>query len=579
MAKMSRRSFIQHSLGSAGVLTLFAGGFKISVAGAQATAHSVRFLHTNDHHAQIEPISSSYHGGVSRRKTLIDAVRAEVAGKPAGQQDLLLLDAGDVFQGTLYFTKYQGLADLDFYKRMGYQAMAVGNHEFDAGQKALAAFVNAAAPTFPVLSANLVVDAASDLAKDLAAAGNSIKANTIFTLVSGKKVGVFGLTTPDTAVLSNVGAGVSFRDPVEVAKEQVTALQAAKVDYIIALTHLGYEVDKALAAATSGINVIIGGHSHTPLAPQPLAAGPYPTPVTNTAGKTTMVVTDWEWGRWLGDFVVSFDADGNVTELVAGSQRREVISDKLNPNAAANGIVTPDAEFEKLINDTYKPPIAEILTRPTGATANVVLNGERADVRTKETNLGDLVADAMLAKARATDSDTKPKVAITNGGGVRASIQTGDITYGEVLTVLPFGNTLARTDITGAQLIAALENGVGQVETAQGRFPQIAGFRFSYIVSRAPGSRVQSVEIEINGKYVPLDLKATYRVITNNFMLTGGDGYATFAQGQNPLDIGFVLNDVVVEYFASKTPITADSVVMGRIATNHVWLPVMRQVA
>ena len=271
MSTLSRRTFLKQ-LALAGVtVTLYAkSGFHLAFADAGPTAFKVHVLHTNDHHARIEAVAGTgtalVHGGVARRKTLIDAQRA-AAGDTI---DLLLLDAGDVFQGTLYFNQYNGIADLEFYKAMRYQAIAIGNHEFDKGAQTLVDFIEqaadpaftptvnpagsvAAAVAIPVISANINTTAESPL-------NGKIVKNTLITLekgsAAGKKIGIFGLTAPDTGILSNVGAGVTFvgePDPadantalVALINEQVADLQTQGADAIIALTHVGYLLDQSL---------------------------------------------------------------------------------------------------------------------------------------------------------------------------------------------------------------------------------------------------------------------------------------------------------------------------------------------
>ena len=594
MQPISRRTFLKQLALAGATLTLYANhSFHLAFAEAGPTVFKVRILHTNDHHARIEPVLDSstpavpLHGGVARRKTLLDTQR-QSAGTDL---DVVLLDAGDVFQGTLYFNQYSGMADLEFYKAMQYQAITIGNHEFDKGPQVLADFIaQAADPNFtptvnpsasvagnwsiPVISANIITTAASPLD------GKIIK-STLLTLskgtAAGKKIGIFGLTAPETAILSNVGQGISFvgdPDPasantelVTLINQQVAELKSQGADAVIALTHIGYELDKALAAKTAGIGLFIGGHSHTPLGPQPNKAGEYPTPITNSAGDNVPVLTDWEWGRWLGVFDVGFDAEGRVAELTGTPI--EVVA-----NETKTGYITPNAALEARINNDYKPPLDTLRQQKVG-TSQVKLDGDRANVRTRETNLGSLIADVLLQKTR----NDGAQVAITNGGGIRTSIAAGDVTVGNVLEVLPFGNTIALVTLTGAQLLAALENGVSQVALTAGRFPQVAGLRFTYTPNYPVNSRVLSVEIEqSDGSFVALDLTATYRVATNNFMLTGGDGYASFTQGQDKVDTGFIMADIVQDYIAATSPISNSTVKLGRItATYFLWLPQVNQ--
>ena len=369
-----------------------------------------------------------------------------------------------------------------------------------------------------------------------------------------------------------MGAGVTFvgdPDPADANTElvalinaQVADLKTQGADAIIALTHVGYLLDQSLAAKTAGIGLFIGGHSHTPLGPQPSKQGEYPTPITNADGENVPVLTDWEWGRWLGVFEVGFDDQGRVAEITGTPL--EVMADTTNA-----AYVTPDAAFEARITTDYKPPL-DVLRSTKIGTTNVALNGIRTDVRAKETNLGSLIADALLDKT-STDG---AEVALINGGGVRASIAGPDITVGNVLEVLPFGNTIALVTVTGQQLFDALENGVSQIELGAGRFPQVAGWRFEFSADLPAEQRVLSVEIaNADGTFSPLSLTASYRVVTNNFMLGGGDGYATLAAGSDKVDSGLIMADVVQDYLTGNSPITAETVTLGRISRSYyLWL-------
>lgn len=536
--KISRRTFLKTLAVGTGTITYLATG--MTVHGAGPEAYTLRIIHTNDHHARIEPVTGGtpvapIHGGVSRRKPLIDAIRAE-----GGNQ--ILIDAGDVFQGTLYFNQYRGMADLEFYNAMGYQAMTVGNHEYDVGQQALADFIKGA--TFPVLSANTQVDASSPL-------NGLIKPWTVIW-VGGQPIGIIGVTTEETAVLSNPGPGVAFTNYIEAVRQGVQALRAQGVNKIIALTHVGITFDRDLAKQVDGLAAIIGGHSHTPMGPMispPDASRPYPEVIASPSGKPVVMATDWEWGRWLGDLTLGFDANGDITSVVAAKPTEVKAS------------LPADPGFEARIA-VLSQPITALRQQRVGEAA-VDLNGARADVRTKETNLGNMIADSTLAKTKATGA----QIAIVNGGGIRTSIQAGEVTLGEVLEVHPFGNTLVVMTVTGAQVKEALENGVSQVETVAGRFPQVGGMRYSWDPAQAPGSRVTGVQVsDGQGGYAALDPNASYRLVVNNFIATGGDGYAVLNSGTDVLNTGFLDSDVLAEYIAANSPVNAQ--VEGRIVQN-----------
>ncbi|PDW02774.1 5'-nucleotidase C-terminal domain-containing protein [Candidatus Viridilinea mediisalina] len=533
--KISRRSFLKGSmaLGAGAMLWIYAdGGYRLSLA-QDAPAYKLRILHTNDHHARIEPVMSSgepVHGGVSRRKTLIDRIRAE------SPDPVLLVDAGDIFQGTLYFNQFDGQADLEFYNAMGYELMTLGNHEFDRTEEVLAAFITGA--SFPVLSANITVPEGSALA-------GTFSPNIVIEK-GGERIGFFGLTPQNTPELALGARNLTFSDPVESARAQVAALQAQGVDKIIGLTHIGIELDRRIVREVAGISMIIGGHSHTPMGPMnDVGNPPYPELLPGPDGQQVVIITAWEWGRWLGDVTVSFDAAGRLVDVQG------------NPSEVEPSLPT-DAGFEERIA-VFRASLDELRQRVIGE-SSVELNGERDDIRSRETNLGNLVAEALLTGSRTAGA----QIAITNGGGIRTSIPAGPITVGQVLEVLPFGNTLSLVTLSGAQIKEALENGVSQVETGAGRFPQIAGFRFSFDPSQPVGSRISAISYE-NEALAP---DAMLRVVTNNFMLAGGDGYSVFAAGADALDSGLIMSDVVEQYIAANSPITLGT--DGRIMEEAV---------
>lgn len=479
---------------------------------------TLTILHTNDTHANIQPCMATCNnqnlGGVARRYTAIQQVKAEGG-------NVLVVDAGDPFQGTLFFNYWQGQEASHFMNALGYQAMAIGNHEFDSGPPALARFITDA--DFPVLSANIDASAQVSLT-------GLIEPYTIIEM-GGEQIGVFGLTTEDTTFISSPGPDVTFADVTATAQATVAALQGMGINKIVALTHIGYTPDLALAAAVSGIDVIVGGHSHTPLGTMPGAQGDYPTVVNSPAGEPVLVVSAWEWGKYLGRLDVTFDAMG-VVESYNGAP---ILIDASIPEDPA---IAADV-------DTFYAPVQQLANTVIGET-ELLLDGNRPVVRSRESNLGNLICDAMLWKTTGAGS----QICITNGGGIRAPINAGDITVGNVLTVLPFGNQIATLGLTGADVIAALENGVSRWENTDGRFPQVGGMRYSFDPQRPAGSRILSAEIMgADESFSPIDPAAVYTVVTNDFMRRGGDGYTVFRDNAiDPYDSWAVMADSVMEY-------------------------------
>ncbi|MCX6094668.1 MAG: 5'-nucleotidase C-terminal domain-containing protein [Candidatus Bipolaricaulota bacterium] len=491
-------------------------------------------LHTNDVHAHYVPFSTGgteTAGGAARIASLASAVRAET-------KHVVLLDAGDQFQGSLYF--YVGGADAvaKIMNAVGYDDMVIGNHEFDRGPQELARLVEST--KFPILSANLE-------ALDEPALAGKVPPFDVF-LVDGETIAVFGLTTETTLTASSPGPNVTFSPAERAAASVVEHIERQGINKIIALTHLGYDRDLDLAKSVPGIDVIVGGHSHTTLGASDAAAGPYPTIVESPVGEPVVVVTAEEWGRVLGRIDVTFDSHGVV--LAAEGQTIPV------------GNSVPEDPKVAAILAPYGNGIALLMETAVGSTA-VDLDGERAAVRDRETNLGDLVCDAMLWKTAALGT----QVAIQNGGGIRTSIPAGEVTMGDVLQVLPFGNEISVLTLTGAALRVALENGVSQVADGGGRFPQIAGARFTFDPDAAVGTRVKAVEVwdrDARGYTAALADK-TYRIATNTYLADGGDGYAAFVNGTDRYDTGWLLSDALAEYLTAESPVSPQ--VEGRIRT------------
>ncbi|NKX44593.1 bifunctional metallophosphatase/5'-nucleotidase [Roseicyclus persicicus] len=520
----------------------------LSMAAPVAAETTLHILHTNDVHSRILPISGSgstcsaeddaageCFGGSARLATAINTLRGELL---AAGENVIVLDAGDQFQGSLMYTTFKGEVEAEMMEAIGYDVMAVGNHEFDDGPENLARFAEMI--SFPIISGNL------DLSQSNVLSDEMVPDHAVLD-VNGLRVGIISALATDTAETSSPGPSIIFQNEIDALQADVDALTAEGVDIIIALTHVGLPADIRIAEAVTGIDVIVGGHSHTYLsANDPDRDGPYPYWVSNPDGAMVPIVQAGAYTRYLGHLEVSFDDAGNV---VFADGNTMVLDASVEPDAA---IAARVAELGG--------PIEEAMAVVIGSTS-AFIEGDRSVCRAMECPMGNLVADAMLDRVRAQGID----VAIQNGGGLRASIDAGEVTMGEVLTVLPFQNTLATFQLSGAGIVAALENGLSQVADGAGRFPQVAGMRYVWNPDAEPGSRVVSVEIETADGFVPLDPEATYGVVSNNYMRGGGDGYSVFTTAENAYDFGPGLEQVVADYIAASggyTPYTD-----GRIAT------------
>ncbi|MFO7855839.1 MAG: 5'-nucleotidase C-terminal domain-containing protein [Paracoccaceae bacterium] len=520
-----------------------------ALAGPAAAEFALTLLHVNDLHSRLQPISDSdgacppeadaagaCFGGVARLATLVATRRA--AAEAEGRA-VLLLDAGDQFQGSPLYTTYKGAAEAEFMEAIGFDAMAVGNHEFDDGPEGLAGFLDAV--SFPVISGNIDVSASAPLA-------GRVAPHAVLE-AGGERIGIVSALAVDTVETSSPGPDVVFSDEIESLTAAVAALEAEGVNKIVALTHVGLAKDIRIAGAVPGLDVIVGGHSHTWLsASDPDAAGAYPTVIDGPDGTPVPIVQAYAYGRFLGELHVVFDEAGEVVSFGG---------DTLPIDAS----VAPDPEIAARVDELAAP--IEALENAVVAESVAPIDGDRADCRTGECEMGNLVADAMLARSR----DRGVRIAIQNGGGLRASIDAGPVTMGEVLTVLPFRNALATFRLSGAGVLAALENGLSRVEDRAGRFPQVAGLRFVWDPRAEPGARVVSAEVATEDGWEPLDPEAVYGVATNDYMRGGGDGYAVFAErGTDADDDGPALEQVVADHLAEMGPY--EPYTDGRISTR-----------
>ncbi len=516
--------------------TLLAGAALGVLAAPAAGAFTLHVLHINDFHSRIESVNGfdstcsaedeeagECFGGAARVHAAITAKRAELE---AAGENVIVLDAGDQFQGSLFFTAYSGAAELEMMNGIGFDAMVVGNHEFDLGPEPLLKFVEGA--EFPVIFGNTDVSGDNMLA--------SLDRDSVVLEVGGERIGILGVVAEDTAETSSPGPGISFGSAAETLAKGVLDLEAEGVNKIIALTHVGVPADLRLAAEVPGLDAIVGGHSHTLFsntiegAPQP-----YPLAAPGPDGVTVPIVQAGAYSKYLGHLVLTFDDDGVVTSAEGDTM-------------LLDASVTPDEAILARISE-MGAPIEELRARVVGEIGADV-DGSRETCRAGECEMGNLVAEAILDRVKGQGVS----IVIQNGGGLRASIAGGTVTMGDVLTVLPFQNTLSTFNITGAGIIAALENGVSEVEEGSGRFPQVAGLKYSWDPKVAPmEGRIRDVMVMEGADWVPIDPEKTYIVGTNNFMRAGGDGYAVMRdEGTNAYDFGPGLETVLADYIAAN---------------------------
>lgn len=504
-------------------------------SGTALADFELNILHINDLHSRIEAINkydstctpaetekNECFGGIARVKAAIDARRAELASG-----NVLTLDAGDQFQGSLFYTTYKSGLVAEFMNGIGFDAMAIGNHEFDDGPEELLKFIEAA--KFPIISGNTMAGLNSPVA-------NKFKGYVVKDF-GGQKVAVVSVLATDTDETSSPGSSILFVDEISYLKDAVKELEGQGVNKIVLLSHVGYFRDKQIAAAVDGIDVIVGGHSHTLLSStDPKAEGPYPTLVKNPSGVDVPIVTSYAYSKYLGDLKVTFD-DAGVVKAATGAPK------------LLDASVTPDAAYVTRVKE-LGGPIEELKAKVVG-TSEAIIEGSRNVCRLEECSMGNLVADATLARVK----DQGITIAFANSGGLRASIDAGEVSMGEVLTVLPFQNTIATFQLKGSDVLAALENGASQMDEIAGRFMQVSGLKYSVDRSKPAGSRVTSVEVKEGDSFVALDPAKVYGVAANNYVRTGGDGFKVFAtNAQNAYDFGPNLENAVAEYLTANSP-------------------------
>ncbi|OTB18564.1 hypothetical protein K445DRAFT_326993 [Daldinia sp. EC12] len=496
---------------------------------------NISFYHVNDVHAHLDEFSSSgtdctnpskgCYGGYARIKTVIDDTRPD-------HNDSLLLDVGDEFQGTLFYSFYGGEKIAETLNQLGFDAMTLGNHEFDGGDEKLGDFLKNL--TFPIVSANIM----SENEK----LNSTIKPYHIFDKY---QLAVIGVTTETTAGISNPGNGTKFTDAIAAVQASIDEIRSTtNITRIAAITHIGYEEDKRLARETTGLQLIMGGHSHTLLGGMEGAQGKYPTLETNKDGDEVFIVTAYRWGEYLGYIDVTYDPEGKILAYHGA------------PIHLTN--TTKQDEGLQAQVEEWRKPFEKFAAEEIGTT-NVVL--DQTTCQKQECSLGDLVSDSILQYR--VDSGSQAAFAFTNAGGIRATIDAGPITRGEVLTSFPFGNAVVEVKYSGTDLWKIFEGLVSGVNQFNQRnvtsFFQISrGVKVEYDPSKAIGERL--VRLTIGNK--PVDEEAQYTVVTVDFITGGGDNIIEPVQDVVILD---TLDEVLVDHIRKASPI--DFKLDGRIAT------------
>ena len=513
----------------------------IAFAGQHAFAatidktYNLTILHTNDNHGRFWHNRSGEYG-MAARATLIQSIRDEVAGTGG---HTLLLSGGDINTGVPESDLQDAEPDFKGMNYMAYDAMALGNHEFDNPLSVLRQQHDWA--RFPFLSANIINQ---DTGMPL------FKSHEIFDL-DGLKVAVVGFTTQDTVRIGNPEflQGLEIQSPIAVATKIVPAI-AANSDLVVAVTHMGHyrfgenggnaPGDVALAKAVDGLDVIVGGHSQT---------ATFSPDVQND----TLIVQAKEWGKYVGRLDLQL-RNGEISvinyQLIPVNLKKKVLIDGEKVSVYIDQEIVADETLKAML-EPYQNQGQEQLMQVIGH-ADAVFVGAREQVRTNETNLGNLIALAQMERVQAD-------LGIMNSGGIRDDMPAGDITYKDVLKVQPFSNTVAYVDLTGAELMPYLQVAANK-KAGSGAFAQFAGTTITM-----NGNSIESATVA--GKLV--EASKTYRLAINAYMASGGDGYPRLSDHANYVNSGFVDAEVLKDYISSRSPLKAsDFAAQGDVTRN-----------
>ncbi|MGJ7471905.1 bifunctional UDP-sugar hydrolase/5'-nucleotidase UshA [Kosakonia cowanii] len=536
-----KKSITVSLLAALGALSLPAQAYE------QDKTYNITILHTNDHHGHFWRSEYGEYG-LSAQKTLVDGIRKEVAAQGGS---VLLLSGGDINTGVPESDLQDAEPDFRGMNLIGYDAMAVGNHEFDNPMSVLRQQEKWA--KFPFLSANIYQKSTNQ---------RLFKPWMIFNR-QGLKIAVIGLTTDDTAKIGNPEyfTDIEFRQPAAEAKLVIDELnQNEKPDVIIATTHMGHydngehgsnapgDVEMARSLPKGALALIVGGHSQDPvcMASENKKQADYVpgTPCAPDQQNGTWIVQAHEWGKYVGRADFQF-RNGEMKlvryQLIPVNLKKKVTYDN---GKSERVLYTPEiaenAQMLSLLTPFQNKGKAQLGVKIGSTTGR--LEGDRSKVRFVQTNLARVLLAAQIAR-------TGADLAVMSGGGVRDSIEAGDITYKDVLKVQPFGNTVAYVNLSGKELLDYL-TAVAQMKPDSGAYPQFANVSFV-----AKGGQLSDVKI----KGEPLDAAKSYRLATLSFNATGGDGYPRLDDKAGYVNTGFIDAEVLKEFIQNNSPLDVNA--------------------
>ena len=536
-----KKSITVSLLAALGALSLSAQAYE------QDKTYNITILHTNDHHGHFWRSEYGEYG-LSAQKTLVDGIRKEVAAQGGS---VLLLSGGDINTGVPESDLQDAEPDFRGMNLIGYDAMAVGNHEFDNPMSVLRQQEKWA--KFPFLSANIYQKSTNQ---------RLFKPWMIFNR-QGLKIAVIGLTTDDTAKIGNPEyfTDIEFRQPAVEAKLVIDELnQNEKPDVIIATTHMGHydngehgsnapgDVEMARSLPKGALALIVGGHSQDPvcMASENKKQADYVpgTPCAPDQQNGTWIVQAHEWGKYVGRADFQF-RNGEMKlvryQLIPVNLKKKVTYDN---GKSERVLYTPEiaenAQMLSLLTPFQNKGKAQLGVKIGSTTGR--LEGDRSKVRFVQTNLARVLLAAQMAR-------TGADLAVMSGGGVRDSIEAGNITYKDVLKVQPFGNTVAYVNLSGKELLDYL-TAVAQMKPDSGAYPQFANVSFV-----AKGGQLSDVKI----KGEPLDAAKSYRLATLSFNATGGDGYPRLDDKAGYVNTGFIDAEVLKEFIQNNSPLDVNA--------------------
>jgi len=520
------------------------------------SAWKLTLLHVNDIHVRMEETNKysasckekdanagKCYGGLARLHKAVNDIRHK-------EENVLWLNAGDFYQGTIWYTQFKWRVVSQFNNALDFDAMTLGNHEFDDKVEGLLPFLRN--QSCPVIVTNLNTSMVPQL--------DDLYVRSVVKEINGHMVGLVGYITPHTKFISNSGK-VIFMDEIESLQREVTKLKAKGVKTIVAIGHSGYSRDLEIAKSVPDLDVVVGGHSHsflyspTESAPNPstnTVRGPYPTIVQHQGSSPTLVVQAYAFTKYLGHVKLEFNDTSGGLEKWSGSP------------------ILLDSSFQKDsgIDQALQPwrqQLLEFTGKVVGSAAKELFLS-----RGKESTLGNWVADAMVGawKGKQVPGGGSVKIGLVNSGAIRSAFNEGNITLADLLSAFPFQNTFDVSTLLGSSLRLALEHSVYPMDSkgnsGSGQFLQVSGLKIIFDVRRPPGDRLLQVKVLTEeGTYVDLEEEKEYSVVTPNYIASGGDGYKFESWKTRDRILGSLDTEVLQGVLDRDSPITAQ--VEGRI--------------